>query len=174
MGAMASQIASVTIVYSAVCPGVDQRKHQSSGSLAFVWGIHRWPVNSPHKWPVTQNIFPFYEVIMVVVGFDDDLSSLRCQAIVWICEDVLLINHPKTKFEGNRKQYISFKKMRLEKKSSAKWWPFCFGPSVVSDITSEITFLDSHTGAFTPGLGLELIYVCKRGASGAYMPQWIQ
>ena len=25
------------------------KKHQSSASLAFVWGIHRWPVNSPHK-----------------------------------------------------------------------------------------------------------------------------
>ena len=27
-------------------------------------GIHRWPVNSPHKWPVTRNIFPFDDVIM--------------------------------------------------------------------------------------------------------------
>ena len=27
----------------------NQRKHQSSASLAFVQGIHRWPVNSPHK-----------------------------------------------------------------------------------------------------------------------------
>ena len=34
----------------------DQRK-ESSASLAFVKGIHRWPVNSPHKWPVTRNIF---------------------------------------------------------------------------------------------------------------------
>ena len=35
-----------------VCSGADQRKHQSSASLAFVRGIHRWPVNSPHKGPV--------------------------------------------------------------------------------------------------------------------------
>ena len=41
MGAMASQITSLTIVYSTVCPGADQRKHQSSASLAFVRGIHR-------------------------------------------------------------------------------------------------------------------------------------
>ena len=40
------------------------RKHQSSASLAFVWGIHRWPVNSPHKAPVTQKMFPFDDVIM--------------------------------------------------------------------------------------------------------------
>ena len=41
MSAMASQITSLTIVYSAVYSGVDQRKHQSSASLAFVRGIHR-------------------------------------------------------------------------------------------------------------------------------------
>ena len=41
MGAMASQITSLTIVYSTVNSGADQRKHQSSASLAFVRGIHR-------------------------------------------------------------------------------------------------------------------------------------
>ena len=63
-GTMASQITSLTIVYSTVYSGADQRKHQSSASLAFVWGIHRWPVNSPHKWPVTRKMFPFDDVIM--------------------------------------------------------------------------------------------------------------
>ena len=42
----------------------DQRKHQSSASLASVRGIHRRPVNSPHKWPVTRKMFPFDDVIM--------------------------------------------------------------------------------------------------------------
>ena len=65
MGAMASQITGLTIVYSTVYSGADQRKHQSSASLAFVWGIHRWPVNSPHKWAVTRKIFPFDDVISV-------------------------------------------------------------------------------------------------------------
>ena len=64
MVAMASQITSLTIVYSTVYSGADQRKHQSSGSLAFVRGIHRGPVNSPHKWPVTRKMFPFDDVIM--------------------------------------------------------------------------------------------------------------
>ena len=57
MSSMASQITSLAIVYTSVYSGTDQRKHQSSVSLAFVWGIHRWPVNSPHKWPVTRNFF---------------------------------------------------------------------------------------------------------------------
>ena len=64
MGGMASQITSLTIVYSTVYSGADQGKHQSSASLAFVRGIHRWPVNSPHKWPVTRKMFPFDDVIM--------------------------------------------------------------------------------------------------------------
>ena len=38
---------SLTIVYSPVYSGADQRKHQSSASLAFVRGVHRWPANSP-------------------------------------------------------------------------------------------------------------------------------
>ena len=64
MGAMVSQITSSTIVYSTVYSGADQRKHQSSASLAFVRGIHGWPVKSQHKWPVTQIMFPFDDVIV--------------------------------------------------------------------------------------------------------------
>ena len=66
MGAMVSQITSLTNVYSTVYSGADQRKHQSSASLAFVRGMHRWLVNSPHKGPVTREMFPFDDVIMEV------------------------------------------------------------------------------------------------------------
>ena len=64
MGAIASQITSLTIVYWTVYSGADQWKHQSSSSLAFVRGIHRGPVNYPHKRPVTRKMFPFHDVIM--------------------------------------------------------------------------------------------------------------
>ena len=64
-GAIASQTTSLSIVYSTVNSDADQRKHKSSMSLAFVWGIHRWPVNSPHKGPVTRQMFPFDDVIML-------------------------------------------------------------------------------------------------------------
>ena len=62
MTTMASQITNLTVVYSIVYSCADQRKHQSS---AFVRGIHRWPVDSPHKGPVTR-MFPFDDVIMVI------------------------------------------------------------------------------------------------------------
>ena len=64
MGTMASQIASLTIVYSTVYSGPDQRKHQRSASLALVRGSHRWPGKSLHKGPVTRKMFPFDDVII--------------------------------------------------------------------------------------------------------------
>ena len=65
MSAMAPQITSPTIVYPTVYSGTDQRNHQSSASPAFVRGIHRWPVNSPHKGPVKRIFFIFDDVIMM-------------------------------------------------------------------------------------------------------------
>ena len=88
MGAIASQITSLTIVYSTVYSDANQRKHQSSTSLAFVWGIHRGPVNSPHKWPVTWKMFPFDDAIMFysrwcrvssfIIFVDCDVQLIRC------------------------------------------------------------------------------------------------
>ena len=64
MGAMVSQITGGSIVYSTVCSGANQRKHQGPASLAFVREIHRSPVNSPHKMTVTRKMFPFDDVAM--------------------------------------------------------------------------------------------------------------
>ena len=64
MSTMASQITSLTIVYPTIYSGADLRKHQSSASLAFVRGIHRWPLNSPHKGPVTRKMFSFDAVML--------------------------------------------------------------------------------------------------------------
>ena len=86
MRAMASQIVSLTIVYSTVYSGEDQGKHQRSASLAFVPGIHRWPVNSPHKWPVTRKMLPFDDVIMRDLRVFVDhitLTTLRSSYIVF-------------------------------------------------------------------------------------------
>ena len=67
MDAMASQITSLTIVYSIVYSGANQRKHQSSASLVRARGIHRWPVNSPHKGPVTRKMLPIDDVIIMLM-----------------------------------------------------------------------------------------------------------
>ena len=68
MSTMASQITSLMIVYLTIYSGSDQRKHQSSVSLAFVWGIHQWLVNFSHKGPVMLKMVPFDDVIMSVMA----------------------------------------------------------------------------------------------------------
>ena len=78
MATIASAITSLTIVYSTVYSGADQREHQSSASLAFVRGIHRGPVNSPHKWPVTRKMFPFDDVIMTIAIIDEFSTLSNC------------------------------------------------------------------------------------------------
>ena len=79
MRAMASRIAGVSIVCSTICSGTDQRKHQSSASLAIVRGIHRWPVDSQHKGPV-----PFDDVIMVAPYVLFQRVTYRIYAVVYI------------------------------------------------------------------------------------------
>ena len=84
MSAMASQITSLNIVYLTVYSGADQRKQQSSASLAFVREIHRWPVNSPHKGPVTLKMFPFDDVIMLLNKGNSDLFHFQCMRSTYI------------------------------------------------------------------------------------------
>ena len=64
MGSMTSQITSLATVYSTVHSRADKKNPQGSASLAFVRGIHRWPVNSPHKEPVMRKMFPSDSVNM--------------------------------------------------------------------------------------------------------------
>ena len=66
MSAIASPFSSITIVYSTIYSGPNERKHQSFASLTFVRGIHRWPVISLQKWPVTRIMFPFDDVIKML------------------------------------------------------------------------------------------------------------
>ena len=123
MGAIASQIISLTIVYSTGNSDADQRKHQSSASLDFVRGIHRGPVNSSHRWQITRKMFPFDDVIMslfkplrpewyiyasvkqVIAGSDNGLSSLRRQAIFWTNADVLPVGPLRTNLEKFKSKY---------------------------------------------------------------------
>ena len=78
MTMLASQISSLPVVCSIVYSDVNQRKHQSSASLAFVREIHRGPVNFPHKWPVTRKMFPFDDVIMCLWLLLYDWCHRKC------------------------------------------------------------------------------------------------
>ena len=76
MTMLASQITSLPVVCSIVYSDVNQRKHQSSASLAFVREIHRGPVNFPHKWPVTRKMFPFDDVIMIEEKLHESVNTI--------------------------------------------------------------------------------------------------
>ena len=89
MSTVASQITSLTIVYSTVYLGADQRKHQGSTSLAFVQGIHRRLVNSPHKWPVTWKMFAFDDVIMAY-----SVNGALVLQILIVCSNAQYIIRP--------------------------------------------------------------------------------
>ena len=95
MGAIPFQITSLTIVYSILYSGADQRKHQSSAPLAFVRGIHRSPVNSPHKRPVTRKMFPFDDVIMLYICVhmvDGQYTEVwtKCEKKKWINKSIFV------------------------------------------------------------------------------------
>ena len=91
MGTMASQITSLTIVYSTVYSGTDQRNRKSSASLAFVGEICRWPGNSLHKGPATRKCFHFNDVIMVIC----DIIFLCVYALLWT------IRNPTASFQAS-------------------------------------------------------------------------
>ena len=82
MSTIASHITSVSIVYLIVCSDPDQGKHQSSASLAFVRGMHQWPVNSRHKRPVTRKMCPFGDVIMAFLEASASGGCSVCCIIV--------------------------------------------------------------------------------------------
>ena len=90
MGPMTSQITSLTIVYSTFYSSAYWRKHQSSASLAFVWGIHRKPVNSPHKWPVRRKMFSFDDVIMHDHQATGSILFLLCKQAYDSCMTIIL------------------------------------------------------------------------------------
>ena len=93
MTTVASQITSLTVVYTIGYSGADQRKHQSSASLAIVQGIHRRPVNSPHKWPVTRKMFPFHDVIMKTLWTLHSMEIVPCQQTAGSATEDQRISH---------------------------------------------------------------------------------
>ena len=115
-GRDASQITSLTIVYSTVYSYADQRKHQSSSSLAFVQGIYRWPVNFLHKWPVTRKMFSFDDVIIRSHGwvrlYGKHLNQLLSMYILlWsiTCREISRHVEAETKWPSYGRQHFEMR-----------------------------------------------------------------
>ena len=125
MGAIASQITSLTIVYPTVYSDADQRKHQSSAPLAFVRGIHLVPVNSPHKWPVTRKMFPLDNVIIFTYFLPSapsycrtpSLSSVTRFITLQLAGDLLPVCHQPTTHHLRYLRIVSW-----TERPSMPWW----------------------------------------------------
>ena len=125
MSAMASQITSLTIVYSTVYSGADKRKHQSSVPLAFVRGIHWSPMNSPHKWPVTLKMFPFDDVIMRVHSLQRTWNGvfLGLSFVLAILFNYIHLHNNHRSKNADLANYIkSFKKYVWSVLWRRSWW----------------------------------------------------
>ena len=164
MGAMASQITSITIVYSTIYSSSDQRKHQSSASLEFVRGIHRWPVNSPHKWPATRKMIPFDDVFMITMN----CGLIRQCRVTHVCAieqghhwfrqwlvTYSTSNHYSSQCRLIVNETIREKisaiwiKIHLQRFPSMKWiwqftrwWSFCLGLDVPKYAHRKVKYLD--------------------------------
>ena len=160
MGAMASQITSLTIVYSTVYSGADQRKDQSFASLAFVWGIHRWPVNSPHKWPVTQKMLPFDDIIMMwVVQFHviirHDIGIILCmhpaneRPRYLVTPSLIGWSHTQNYAYDTVFFMVSWNSMCLSSNKSwfnIKMWSYQYRKSICVEMVQRLSYL--HNGIF--------------------------
>ena len=112
MSTMASQITSLTSLYSTIYSGTDQRKHQSTGSLAFVRRIHRWPVNSPHKGPV------FHWCIYASLGLNE--KNVVMIDYVFTSYGKGTVYAPKTNSQQLRLQLCHFARVRV-----IRWFWVC-------------------------------------------------
>ena len=121
MGTMAFQTTGVSIVYSTLCSGAVQRNHQSSASLAFVRGIHPWPVNCPHKGPVTRKMLPFDDVIMCRQVMSSHPMNNPLFVVVMNGVNILRFTH-----DGNRTEYIRVKIITALKLITEKNGPICW------------------------------------------------
>ena len=148
MSAMASLITGVSIVCSTVCSGADQRKHQSSASLAFLRGNHRSPVDSPHKGPVTRKMFPFDDVIMYW------RRSLRCDATTFASLAIW-----PTKSPANSLTVLAFTTMPVPQGNDVMIWKqlLYYWPSVWEIHRSTLDY--SHKGPVIGVLTLSFLLV---------------
>ena len=110
MSAMASEITSLTIVYSTTYSRRRSKKTSKLRVTGLVRRIHWWLVNSPHKGPVTRKMFPIDDVIMLMipnkilsaVGLKH-LSNLNVFNFVLMCKEKLSPSITLTSI-GNHKE----------------------------------------------------------------------
>ena len=159
MSTMVSQITSVSVVCSTVCSGADQRKHQRSASLTSVRGIHRSPMGSPHKGPVTQKMFLFDDVTMK----KGKIFKLQC-----VRKYVLKLRTCSYASDSRRRKRLCFPKISI---NLILWRPAKSEISWLNHMTETITgalcreTTDQQEILFTKGLQRGNLMIGDKGMS---------
>ena len=160
MGGMTSQITSLAIVYSTVYSGADQRKHQSPASLAFVRGIPRGPVISPHKWPVTRKLLPFDDVIMISQCWHRPMLPYGVTMLGWVDEQILVEIIPS--------QYNTHNRIPLTEPvyNTLSNMPYtnAFLFHTIRNAPNVLTFLQTTYLFFFPYIDFNSSQVCLQGS----------
>ena len=146
MTPLASQITSLTVVYTVVYSDTDQRKYQSSGSLAFVRGIHRDRWIPPYKGPVTRKMFPFGDVIM---SGCECISATKLLHITTVCTSLTWrqVNVAASKITGRSTVYSTACIVCHQRKDlHPRCWSFVRGYH--QDRWIPLTKGQQHGGAF--------------------------
>ena len=141
MSAMAFQNTGVLVVCSTVSSCADQRKNQSSAhcSTGFVRGIHWWPVDSPHRGPITWKMFPFDDAIrskLYVLGTTcpaDPIPALKSTELSRINQNLEVVNSSKWRasIQSTWRNAAYFRpSLAVAMYQSVDWYSFC-----VVDIT---------------------------------------
>ena len=133
MTKMASQITSLTVVYSTVYSDADQIKHQSSASLAFVWRIHRdrWIPRTKGQLRgkcfhlMTSSWTHICVSTLNIIDTDNGLSPGRRQAITWSKVEIVTLRSKLSEI------LIEIHIFPFKKMSSVKCQPFCLGLNVL-------------------------------------------
>ena len=116
------------------------KKLQSSASMDFVRGIHRWPVNSPHKRPVTRKMFPFDDVIMIPDKVYLNSEAINTQVVYGIYPSKITITSPRGQCH---KCWIYFSQVcpsmhRLSKDATRK---YNLGPPYMQSVYEPICWI---------------------------------
>ena len=146
-------ITSLTIIFSTVYSGANQRKRQSSASLAFVRGIHRWPVNSLHKGPVTQKIFSFDDVIMKRFRNVGAWQIYQLVQVILMVADVLGSN---VRSQKSIDWYLLFSVSSFPRQQctlAQRWLNVVTGPTL-----AQPTLLSGHHAELSVGRNTQSLY----------------
>ena len=93
-----------------------------------------------------------YNFILCLIGSENGLSPIQCQAIIWTIAGLLLIGTLGTNFSESSIKIQKFSLKKIHFKMSANWRPFCLGLNVLRLIVLHLTSISKQWNECTQDL----------------------